>query len=515
MIYSRQHKALVVPYSGELAALIPKAKSLFFDGEKKLVLPHTDDAVRVLKNVGYRPPPPILLHYDWNRSKPFDAQRDTAAMLSTRSRAYVLSDMGTGKTRAALFAADWLMKDRTIKAALIVAPLSTLTVTWAREIIRVFPHRRAVVLHGSRAKRLAMLNQPADFYIINHDGVRVIEKEIVKRRDIDLVILDELAVYRTYKTTRWLSALEIVRNRKYVWGMTGSPTPNEPLDAWAQCRLITPERVPHYQKQFKNEVMVQVSQFKWLARPTANTIVRKAMSPSVRFKRSDCMDLPPVVHMTHEATMSTKQKHIYDALMKKFRAEFAEGTITPANEGVRVSKLLQVCSGFAYTDKTGAVRLDPKDRLQLLSDIVTQTEAKVLVFCPFIELVDMVAEHLRKRWTVECVTGQTSTRERDRIFTEFQASPLGAKGIVAHPQTMSHGLTLTEANTIIWFSPHHSAEIYEQANARISRPGQTRSQFIVHIESSPIERRVYKRLEKRLSTQGLLLDMFNGVEEED
>lgn len=81
--------------------------------------------------------------------------------------------------------------------------------------------------------------------------------------------------------------------------------------------------------------------------------------------------------------------------------------------------------------------------------------------------------------------------------------------IVAHPKCMAHGLTLTAANTIIWFTPTASLETYEQACARITRPGQTRKTLIIHLTGSPIETKIYRRLREKASLQGALLDMFN------
>ena len=80
--------------------------------------------------------------------------------------------------------------------------------------------------------------------------------------------------------------------------------------------------------------------------------------------------------------------------------------------------------------------------------------------------------------------------------------------LVANATTMSHGLTLTAATTIVWYAPVHSNEVYEQACARVRRPGQTRTTVIAHIAGSDIERRVYKRLQEKQSMQGVLLEMM-------
>jgi SNF2 family DNA or RNA helicase len=109
------------------------------------------------------------------------------------------------------------------------------------------------------------------------------------------------------------------------------------------------------------------------------------------------------------------------------------------------------------------------------------------------------------------VHGGTSRAARDKIFTDFQTKD-SPRVIVAHPQTLAHGLTLTEANTIIWYSPTTSLEIYEQANARINRPGQQHKTLIVHMIATPIEQATYTRLRTKQRMQSCLLDLFHRQE---
>jgi len=126
--------------------------------------------------------------------------------------------------------------------------------------------------------------------------------------------------------------------------------------------------------------------------------------------------------------------------------------------------------------------------------------------------LESVAAELRKTWTVEVVHGETSKSARDTIFGNFQKTP-DPHVLVANAAAMSHGLTLTEATTIVWYAPVHSNEVYEQACARVRRPGQTKTTVIVHISGTDVERRVYKRLKEKQSMQGVLLDMVRENKE--
>ena len=145
--------------------------------------------------------------------------------------------------------------------------------------------------------------------------------------------------------------------------------------------------------------------------------------------------------------------------------------------------------------------------MDVLKEVIEESEGKVIVFVPLTGALESVASELRKDWTVETVYGGTSKSERDRIFSEFQRNA-DPRVLVANASTMSHGLTLTAASTIVWYAPVHSNETYEQACARVRRPGQTRTTVIVHIAGTDVERRVYKRLQDKQSMQGVLLDMM-------
>jgi len=399
------------------------------------------------------------------------------------------------------------MQQGDIRKALVVAPLSTLSCTWEKEIFNVVPYRTSVALHGTKTKRLTLLAGDFDFYIINTDGVGVIEDALMERGDIDLIIIDELAAFRNKRTNRWKVMNRMARHRKYVWGMTGLPTPNGPTDAWAQTKLLTPERVPKYFKQFQQQVEYQVSTFKWAPRDEANGIVHKAMQPAVRFATDDCISLPPTTFSTRETELSADQKKAYKQMYNDYYTEYQGVGITAVNEGVKVSKLLQIACGFSYTPD-GYVTYPAHSKINVIREIIEETEQKVMVFAPFKYAVDMLYDALQEDYSTEFVYGDTPKRERDVIFNLFNGSKL-PRVLVAHPGVLSHGLTLTAASVIVWYSPIMSYETYDQANARIVRPGQKYHTHIINIESSPIERRMFKRLANKQDTQGVLLDMFS------
>ena len=287
--------------------------------------------------------------------------------------------------------------------------------------------------------------------------------------------------------------------------MSGTPTPNAPTDAWAQCRLVAPQNVPPYFNRFKEQVMKQLTQFKWIPRQGSTELVREVMQPAVRFTRDECLDLPPIMFETRAVPLTKEQNKAYKEMMVRLRTEADEGEVTAVNEAVKMGKLVQIACGVVYANDGSEITLPSTPRVQETRDIIDAAEGKVIVFVPYVSSVRMVAEELSKHFSVEVIHGGVKKNDRDRIFGAFQKSK-DPKVLVAQPAAMSHGLTLTAASTIIWYSCITSNETFEQANGRINRPGQKMNNFIILLEGTPVEKRIYSRLRSKQKMQGALLD---------
>jgi len=517
MLVAKQHKKLLLNLNDpdRIIGIVPGAKLVNIKGHDIVSVPHDQDTVRVLRNLGMRAPGPILHYYDWpGRFKPFIHQLETAEFASLAPRAYILNDMGTGKTVSVLWAFDYLRKLGEVDWALVISPLSTLERTWADEVFRNFPDMSYGVLHGSR--KLAMAKDKYDVYIINHDGIK--NKQMlelfVRKEGTGLIIVDELASFRNASTDKWKCANYLVNGnakagappKKWVWGLTGTPIPNEPTDAWAQCRLITPGAVPKYFNAFRDLTMKPITQYKWSAKQDALKTVYGVMQPAIRFSREECIDLPPTTYTDRVVELTREQDKMYKQMVQQFRAEYEGGQITATNEAVKLGKLLQIVCGVAY-GPDGEMSIPAKPRIDTVLEVIEESAAKVIVFVPLTGALNALATTVSAHYSVSVVHGGVSKTQRDDIFHDFM-QPQGAKVLIAQPGTMAHGLSLTSADTICWFAPTNSAETYQQANARIVRPGQTRNTLIVRVQGSDIERRMYERLERRESMQGTLLGMF-------
>jgi hypothetical protein len=156
---------------------------------------------------------------------------------------FVLNGMGTARPRRAS-GRHYLQMIGRAKRMLMVCPLSTVRFTWEREIFNTLPHMRVEVLTGLAERRRKRLANDADIYIVNHDGLKILYEQIRRRPDIDVICYDEVATYRNSLADKSKAARSLSTSRKFVWGMTGPPTPSAPTDAVGLARLIVPETAP-------------------------------------------------------------------------------------------------------------------------------------------------------------------------------------------------------------------------------------------------------------------------------
>jgi SNF2 family DNA or RNA helicase len=511
MLVVEKAKALALKLNNPNRVLDAIATARPFDvrGTQIVVTPHRLDEVKVLNNLGIKAPSPILHYYDWpGQFDPFEHQRQTAAFLTLQHRGLVLNEIGTGKTQAALWAADYLLKTKKVKKILIMSPLSTLERVWGDGIFTGLVHRKFVVLHGTAERRLKMLGLDVEFYIVNHDGFPIISEQSVGM--FDLVIVDEAAVLRNPSTRRfkifrkWLDRNPDTR----LWLMTGTPTPNDPTDAWALAKLVGSPMLTKTYTSFREQVMMKIGQWKFVPRPESAEIVKHILQPAVRYTRDECFDLPETIIQTRQVDLTPEQKKHYTQMLKHFVTEAAsEGTITAVNEAVKVQKLVQIACGVAYGDDGQNIELDCSPRVNLVKEVIEEAGEKVIVFVPLTGTLHMLEKELSKHWTVGVVNGEVSANKRNQIFQGFQHEK-DPHVLIAHPGTMAHGLTLTTASTIIWYGPINSNETYVQANGRIERIGKKRVSNVIHIGATDLEHRMYERLKNKQKLQGILLEMI-------
>lgn len=451
-----------------------------------------------------------LSEYEWPRPPgfaPFAHQKITAEFLASQRKAFCFNEQGTGKTASVIWAVDYLMKLGLVKRVLVICPLSIMKSAWQADLFKFAIHRRVAVAHGSAKKRKEIVDAGAEFVIVNFDGVGIIKKQIIEG-GFDLIVVDEASAYKNSQTVRWKDLRDLARVVKGLWMLTGTPAAQSPVDAYGLAKLVNPQGVPMFFGQFRDKVMNKVSMYRWVPKPDAPQIVHTILQPAIRFEKKQCLDLPPVTFTEREAPMTLQQRGFYKLLKSEMLIEAAGEEISAVNAAVKINKLLQIACGSVYTDNGEVVDFDVSNRLNVVQEVIDESSNKVLIFVPFTHSIEVLAKHLIKNGiTCDVINGAVSVNRRSDIVQRFQSQP-DPKVLIIQPMAASHGLTLTAADTIIWYAPCTSVETYLQANARIDRPGQVNPMTIVHITGSQVETRMYSLLRGNITNHQQVIDLY-------
>ena len=467
-----------------------------------------DEARTLASLIGSDVPSPIKRDYKWTgKLKPFAHQRETASFFTLYDRAFCFNEQGTGKTASVIWAADYLMKLGLIKRVLVLCPLSIMKSAWQQDLFKFAMHRSCSVAYGDAKARKKILAAKAEFVILNFDGLAVVKDEVIAG-GFDLIVVDEASAYKNAQTARWKVLRDVSATVPRLWMMTGTPAAQSPLDAYGLAKLVNPGGVPKYFGQFRDSVMYKVTQFKWQAKPAADAIVHAALQPAIRFEKSQCLDLPPVTHVDRDAPLTPQQTKYYKLLMKELLLEASGESVTAVNAAVKINKLLQISSGAVYSDTGSVLEFDVSNRLNAVLEVIEEASQKVLVFVPFNHTIDLLKAHLEKHGiSCDVINGKVNPNRRAEIVNEFQTRK-DPHVLILQPQAASHGLTMTAADTIIWYAPVTSVETYLQANARINRPGQKHPMTIVHIRGSDVEAKLYRMLEANILNHQQIIDLY-------
>jgi SNF2 family DNA or RNA helicase len=491
-----------------VTSVIPQSKQV--DTNEVLVKWGIDEAHK-LRNLGVRAPSPIDTQYNWTGAyTPFDHQKKTSSFFTMNKRAFCFNEQGTGKTASAIWSADFLMNKGKISRVLVICPLSIMDSAWRADLATFAPHRSVDVAYGSSKKRAKIINQGAEFVIINYDGVDIVLDE-VRNGGFDLVVVDEATHYKNPQTKRWKTLRKIVDDSTWLWMMTGTPAAQSPLDAYGLAKLINPDAVPRFFSSFRDMVMQQLSQFRWIPKENASDIVFNALQPAIRFTKEECLDLPDMTYVKRKVELTKQQTKYYEMLRKQLVMKVGDDEISAVNAAATMNKLLQISAGAVYTDDGGALEFDIKNRYKVLKEVIDESSQKVLVFVPFKHTIDVLVSKLRAdKLTTEVIRGDVPAHARTDIFKRFQNDP-DPKILVIQPQSAAHGVTLTAANTVVWWGPTSSLETYAQANARVHRSGQKHPCTVVQLQGSGVEKRVYSLLDKRIDVHTKMIDLYKEL----
>jgi len=451
-----------------------------------------------------------LSEYTWPRPPgftPFAHQKTTSEFLTINRKAFCFNEQGTGKTASVIWAVDYLISIGLVKRVLVICPLSIMKSAWQNDLFKFAIHRTVSIAYGAARKRKEIVGLGAEFVVINFDGVGIVKKEIIAG-GFDLIVVDEASAYKNAQTARWKDLRDLTKVIKGLWMLTGTPAAQSPVDAYGLAKLVNPKGVPAFFGQFRDSVMLKITDYRWVPKPTAQALVYQALQPAIRFEKAQCLDLPPLIFVDRDAPLTPQQLKYYNILKKQMLIEAAGEEVSAVNAAVQINKLLQIAGGAVYTDTHEVIEFDVSSRLNVVQEVIEESSHKVLVFVPFTHTIELLQKHLVKHnITCEVINGSVPVNRRSDIVKQFQEQS-EPKVLIIQPKAASHGLTLTAANTIIWYAPCTSVETYLQANARIDRPGQVNNMTVVHITGSPIETKMYKLLQGNISNHQKVIDLY-------
>lgn len=413
-------------------------------------------------------------------------------------------DMGLGKTVSTLTAFSELQLLDTEKM-LVIAPLNVAKDTWADEISKWehLKHLRVSKILGTPKQRLAALNKDADIYITNKENTKWLCEQYKKDWPFDMVVIDELSTFKNPSSQRFKAIKKKLPLVKRFVGLTGTPSPNSLLDLWAQVYLIDRgERLEtafsrYRERYFRATHQVSDHVYNWELREGSEDLIYNQIEDiALSMKASDYLDMPERIDTKQVVTLSNKERKLYDELEKYYILEDeTDGTIVAQSGASLSQKILQLSNGAVYTDDEDVRHIHDR-KLDKLEEIIDEAQGQpILLFYNFKHDRDRILERFDDVLTLD-----------DKGYKDKWNSGK-AKILLAHPASAGHGLNLQQGgHIIVWFGLTWSLELYQQANARLYRQGQTHTTIIHHIMTdNTIDQRVYQALQNKELTQDELM----------
>ena len=427
---------------------------------------------------------------------PHDYQKYAIEYIKSHPITALFLDMGLGKTVTTLTAIRDLMYDAfEVKRVLVVAPLRVARDTWPDEL-RKWDHLKDLtcsVVVGSVAERRRALQKKADIYIVNRENLVWLYEHC--KMPFDMVVLDELSSFKNPQAKRFRAIKALRPNVKRIVGLTGTPSGNGLMDLWAEFRILDMgERLGRYISQYRNlyfkpDKRTGMVVYSYKPLPGAEDI-------TVSMKATDYLEMPELVSVVKEVSLSEKEKKRYDELKKSLVLELPGGEVTAANAASLTLKLSQMANGAIYTDGKDVAAIHDR-KLDALEDLVESANGKpVLVAYCFKHDKDRIRKRMEARELKE-----------PQDFTDWNAGKIPVALI--HPASAGHGLNLQQGGSIlIWFGLTWSLELYQQTNARLWRQGQANKTVIIQhiVARDTIDERILNVLEHKDGTQAALIE---------
>ena len=437
--------------------------------------------------------------------KQYEHQIVTTDFILNNPRCLITSDPGTGKTRAVL--------DAFVKRGgkmLVLAPLSILEAAWADDIIKFQPNFNYGVAYAKNREKVFKQTE-CEMVITNFEAVNFLVNHQELLQDFDTICIDEFTAYKNRTAKRSKALAKIIHNFDYRIAMSGTPNSNTILDIWHPTLVIDDgQRLGKRFYSFRHQVCTpKFNGFanEWIDKPDAEEAVANVLKDiTIRHALEDCIDIPENVVRTVYTTLSPVVRKNYETLAAESVLYTKQGTINAVNAGARVKKLLQLLTGAVY-DQEGNVLKVHDERYELIMDLVEVRKHSLVAFNWKHERDQLIKKAEKRGITYAVIDGDVAPSNRKDIVDRFQNGHFQV--LFAHPQSASHGLTLTKGTSAIWSSPTYNAEHFQQFNRRIHRAGQNyKTETILVTARNTWEENVYSKLNTKMGRMENLLHVL-------
>lgn len=436
--------------------------------------------------------------------KPHEYQQRAIRKVEDQARVGLFLDMGLGKTVITLTAVKDLIEDFAVTRVLVIAPKRVAEDTWTRESAK-WDHLRDLRISpvlGGPVERRKALEAEADVYVIGRDNVQWLVEHLGRYWPFDMVVIDELSSFKNPQAKRFRALRKVMPRVDRVVGLTGTPSPNGLMDLWAEVylldqgerleRTIGAYRELYFRPGASNGHVV----YQWLPRKgAAKTIEDKLSDLCVSMSAADYLQLPERIDNVIPVRLQAAELAKYQELEREQVLNLGDDqTVVALNAAAVMNKLLQMANGCVYTED-GAYAMIHERKAEALEEIVDTTDEPVLVFYSFRHDLEAIKTEIPE---ARMLDGPEDIAAWNR--GEIRV-------LLAHPASVGYGLNLQDGGrVIVWYGLTWSLELYQQANARLYRQGQTKPVIIHHlVAEDTVDEQVMKALQAKDTSQAALL----------
>ena len=467
------------------------------------------------------------------KTKPFEHQK--VALDNSWELPYfaLFMEMGLGKTKVAIDTIGKLYYKKEIDSVLIIAPKGVYD-NWvkgeipahlddniARNIVRWTPSStkkfqedmQALVFDTFEGLKFFVMNVEA----FSSDRGKKAAYYFLKKNPNNMMIVDESTTIKNRKASRTKNIMQLSKYAKYKRILTGSPVKKSPMDLYSQCAFLDPMALDQasffaFQNRYaivQKRIMGPRSFNEITGYRRLDELNEKLNKFSTRVLKEDCLDLPEKIYTRRNVPLTVEQTKLYAQMKKYALAKLDNDQLaTTASVLTQIMRLQQICCGYLVSDE-GEMKVLDSNRLTEMLAAIEECSGKIIIWCNYTHDIIEIEKALSSRYGGDSVAtyyGATKQEDRQDTVDKFQDIHNPLRFFVGQPKTGGYGITLTAANTIIYFSNSYDLEIRLQSEDRAHRIGQKKAvTYIDLIVENTIDEKIVKSLREKIDLAGEVL----------